>query len=68
MMWCAASTPLRRGHDDVEHDHVGAETLGELYRRLAVGRLSHDLQAPLLQQRCQPLPKDRVVIGEQHPP
>src|SRR5687767_3045838 len=55
-------------HADVEDDDVRLQLHRLLDRLGAVGGLAHDLDVVArLQDPHEPLPHDRVVVGEQHP-
>ena len=63
-----ASTPSFFGNHDVHDDHVGRQLGGRLNRLHPVPGLAHHLEllGPL-QNHLKTFPRDRMVVGEQHP-
>ena len=57
--------PVHSGHRQVEQDELGAEPAGLDDRLLAVGRLSDDVEAVLLEQRRKRLAGEGVVVRDQ---
>src|SRR2546427_5725036 len=59
--------PVQPRHAHVQQDDVGAESLGEPQRLLAVAGLARDFDAlETLQKTPDAGPHERVVIGQQH--
>jgi hypothetical protein len=54
--------PLHPRHREVEQDEFRPVPAGELDRLRAVGRLTHDLEAVLGEQRAERVARDRVVV------
>ena len=58
--------PVHVGHADIHDDQIGRALLGQLHRRLAVGRLGHDLHIRLfLDEAPQALSDNLVIVGDQ---
>ena len=51
-------------HDEVEHDHVGFEALGELHGLPSIGGFTDDVETLALEQDPQALSKDLMVVGK----
>ena len=55
-------------HGDVQQDQVGSPFQAGMHRLAPIHGLSHDLHAGLgREQRAQPLARQRLVVGDQHP-
>ena len=62
-----AWTPDLHGHPDIHQDEVRFEAKDEVDGLSAIRRTADDLVAPGLQQRRDPVTKERMVVGEDDP-